>query len=71
MSDSEGQALLEEMQAIKRLLILQLMASGYKQKDIATVLGISPATMSRMLPKGCSKDLPKKRPSNETDAPET
>jgi len=28
------------------------LASGYKQKHIAVVLGVSEATMSRMMPKG-------------------
>lgn len=50
------EALLQEMQAIKKLLMLQLLAAGYKQKHIATTLGISDATLSRMLP----KDTPKK-----------
>ena len=60
MTDPNAKALVEEMQAIKKLLILQLLAMGYKQKNIASSLGISEATLSRMLPKGFSKDLPKK-----------
>jgi hypothetical protein len=46
-----------EMRDIKRLLILQLMENGTPQGRIASVLGISPATMSRMLPKGLSKSI--------------
>lgn len=49
--------LVSEMRDIKRLLILQLMASGIPQGRIASMLGISPATMSRMLPKGLSKSI--------------
>ncbi len=60
MTDHNAKALVEEMQAVKKLLILQLLAMGYKQKQIASALGISDATFSRMLPKGFSKDLPKK-----------
>jgi len=32
--------------------MLQVLAAGYKQKHIAATLGVSPATMSRMMPKG-------------------
>jgi DNA-binding NarL/FixJ family response regulator len=32
--------------------MLQALAAGYKQKHIAATLGVSPATMSRMIPKG-------------------
>lgn len=60
MTDAEAKSLVEELQAIKKLLILQLLAMGYKQKQIASSLGISEATLSRMVPKGFSKDLPKK-----------
>lgn len=49
--------LLTEMHEIKRLLILQLMEGGTPQGRIASMLGISPATMSRMLPKGLSKSI--------------
>ncbi len=57
MNDDNSNALVEEMQAIKKLLMLQLLAVGYKQKHLAGALGVSEATLSRMLPKG----LPKKR----------
>lgn len=59
MTEAQTKPLVEELQAVKRLLILQLLAMGYKQRHIATALGISDATLSRMLPKGLSKDLPK------------
>jgi hypothetical protein len=44
--------LIQEMQWVRKLLTLQVLASGYKQKHIATALGVSEATMSRMMPKG-------------------
>ena len=44
--------LLQELQSIKKLLILQLMKVETAQKEIATMLGISEATMSRMIPRG-------------------
>lgn len=59
MGDNHTKALFEEVQSIKTLMVLQLMAIGYKQKHIAAALKISEATLSRMLPKGISKDIPK------------
>jgi transcriptional regulator len=58
LTANETSSLLEEMQAVKKLLMLQLLAMGYKQKHIAAALGTSEATLSRMLPKGISKDIP-------------
>ena len=52
MNDEDAKALLQETQWVRKLLMLQVLATGYKQKHIASVLGISPATMSRMMPKG-------------------
>jgi predicted transcriptional regulator len=46
-----------ELRDIKRLLILQLLEGGSTQARIASMLEISPATMSRMMPKGVSKGL--------------
>jgi len=52
MTEKDAKLLIEEMQSVKKLLVLQLLGSGFKQKQIALILGISEATMSRMLPKG-------------------
>ncbi|RUP09081.1 helix-turn-helix domain-containing protein [Hyphomicrobium sp.] len=57
MAHSPDEALLEELSAIKKLLILQALASGYKQKQVAATLGVSEATLSRMLPKGIAKEV--------------
>lgn len=70
MTEINSDTLVGEMQDIKKLMILQLLAIGYKQKQIAAVLGISPATMSRMLPKGFSKESPKKERGVLADAAE-
>lgn len=40
---------LEPMEEIKRLLILGLVSQGVKGKDIAAVLEVDPAVISRML----------------------
>lgn len=50
-----GGTLVQEMQAVKKLLILQALAMGYQQNHIAAALGVSDATLSRMLPKGLPK----------------
>ena len=70
MIEGDAKALIEEMQAVKKLLMLQLLAMGYKQKHIAAALGVSPATLSRMLPKGFSKDLPKRESDSNRSSSE-
>lgn len=50
-----------DTEAVKRLLILQLLHQGVKQSQIAAVLGIDEGTMSKMLPKGLSASLKKER----------
>jgi predicted transcriptional regulator len=55
--------LVRELDAIKRLLILQLLNSGTKQAEIAKALGISEATMSRMMPGRQSSSRKLKRES--------
>lgn len=52
MPEYNLQALIEETVAVKKLLMLQLLAMGYKQKHLAATLGVSAATLNRMLPKG-------------------
>lgn len=71
MTESDVKALLGEMQAVKKLLMLQLLAMGCKQRHLAAALDVSEATLSRMLPKGLSKDLPKGRPNGVPNALET
>lgn len=46
--------LVDEMKSIKKLLILQLLRADVAQKHIASMLEVSEATMSRMIPKGAS-----------------
>ncbi|GLS02595.1 hypothetical protein GCM10007859_26220 [Brevundimonas denitrificans] len=49
----------DELRALKMLMILQLLRQGVKQSQIAAVLGVSEATMSRMLPTGITKAVSK------------
>ena len=59
---NESESLLVDMKALKMLMILQLLRSGVRQGQIAAMLGISDATMSRMLPKGIAKSVSKGAP---------
>jgi DNA-binding NarL/FixJ family response regulator len=43
-------------------MVLQLLGQGFQQRQIAAMLEVSEATMSRMLPKGLSKNAGKARP---------
>jgi DNA-binding transcriptional regulator LsrR (DeoR family) len=52
MPENNLETLIEETVAVKKLLMLQLLATGYKQKHLAATLGVSEATLSRMLPRG-------------------
>jgi hypothetical protein len=55
MDVADLKELLQETRWIRKLLVLKILASGYQQKDIAAVMDVSEATLSRMLPKGLSK----------------
>ncbi|MCH8151783.1 MAG: helix-turn-helix domain-containing protein [Planctomycetes bacterium] len=46
-----------ELMAIKRLMVLALIRDGVSQGTIASALGVSEATISRMFPKGMAKTL--------------
>ena len=59
MNEEQAGNLIAEIQAVKKLMMLQLLSLGYKQKHLAAVLDVSEATMSRMLPKGITKELPR------------
>jgi DNA-binding transcriptional regulator LsrR (DeoR family) len=56
---TDDTSLADEMRSVKMLLILQALAAGCQQKHIAAALGVSEATLSRMLPKGFAKEIAK------------
>ncbi len=56
MTNEHAEEMIGEIRAVKKLLMLQLLAIGFKQKELAATLGVSEATLSRMLPKGIGKD---------------
>jgi DNA-binding transcriptional regulator LsrR (DeoR family) len=51
----------KELRDLKMLMILQLLNAGVRQKQIAAALGVSEATISRLLPKGLSVGPREKR----------
>jgi DNA-directed RNA polymerase specialized sigma subunit len=59
MDNKSMKELVDEMKSIKKLLILQLLRADVSQKHIASMLEVSEATMSRMIPKGASGKKPK------------
>lgn len=44
-----------ELETVKKLMILDLVMKGVEQGDIAEIIGVSPATVSTMFPKGVLK----------------
>lgn len=58
MSAKFDENVTNELADQKKLLILLLLALGYKQKQIASTLGISEAKLSKMLPTGISRSAP-------------
>ena len=52
---AETSAMLSELVAIKRLLILALLRDGLTQAEVAGAIGVSQSTISKMFPKGVAK----------------
>lgn len=46
---------LDELMAIKRLLVFGLLKFGATQKEVATALGVAQSTASKMFPGGLPK----------------
>lgn len=52
MDKADAQNIIGELEALKKLAILQLLEKGFSQNQIALTLGVGQATVSRMFPKG-------------------
>jgi predicted transcriptional regulator len=52
---SELQKIASDLEAVKKLLVLSLIQKGFKQKHVASVLGVGEATLSEMFSKGLLK----------------
>jgi predicted XRE-type DNA-binding protein len=49
--------LADDVEALKKLMILDLIGKGHSQTQIALVLGVNQTTVSRMFPKGALKSV--------------
>lgn len=51
MTDEQARAILKELEVLRKLKMIELFDKGYSQTQLAQVLGVSQATISRMVPK--------------------
>ena len=58
----------KELRDLKMLMILQLLNAGVRQRQIAAALGVSEATISRLLPKGLQVGKSKRGGGGESSA---
>ena len=61
MAPQSDDPLARELEAIKKLLILQLVTTGVEAQDIGKVLGLGKSDMSRLVPTRKIKKKGKKR----------
>src|SRR5256885_1032909 len=66
MEKSEMQRIAADVEALKKLMILSLVQKGFKQKELASVLNVDGAILSKMFPKGLLK-----RAKGQTTPPDT
>ncbi|MCH8201628.1 MAG: helix-turn-helix domain-containing protein [Proteobacteria bacterium] len=52
MDKADSKKIISELEALKKLTILQLLDRGYTQNQIALTLGVAQQTISKMFPKG-------------------
>jgi hypothetical protein len=64
MEKVELQKIAADLDAIKKLMILNLVQKGFQQKDLASALDVDGAILSKMFPKGILKKA-KGRSDNE------
>jgi len=62
---SDIQRLLQELEVIKRLLIAGLARDGLTQRQLASVLGVTQPSVSRMFPQGLPKPAPHDGPASD------
>lgn len=64
MEKGEMQKMAADLDAIKKLMILALVQKGFNQTQLASVLNIDGAILSKMFPKGLLKEA-KGRKAND------
>ncbi len=55
MSSEISEKILSELSDLKKLKVLELLDRGYSQNQIAIILGVGQASISRMFPGGVPK----------------
>jgi len=55
MTGDQAEQILRELEILRKLRLLELLDKGYSQAQLATVLGVSQPTISRMCPKPAGK----------------
>jgi predicted XRE-type DNA-binding protein len=56
LATTQNDPKLYELVAIKKLLVFALLSNGAKQEKVASALGVSQSTISKMFPKGTFDD---------------
>lgn len=51
ITEEQANAILKELEMLRKLKLLELLDKGYSQGQLAQVLGVSQPTVSRMVPK--------------------
>ena len=51
MNNELTEAILKELEMLRKLKMVELLEKGYSQTRLAQVLGVSQPTISRMMPK--------------------
>lgn len=51
MTNEQADKILKELEMLRKLQILELLARGYSQGQLAQALGVSQPTISRMMPR--------------------
>jgi len=51
VTEEQAEAILKELEMLRKLKMVELFERGYSQAQLAQVLGVSQPTISRMLPK--------------------
>jgi predicted XRE-type DNA-binding protein len=50
VNEEQANQIIAELEALKKLHLLSLMERGFSQQQLATALGVSQPTISRMVP---------------------
>jgi predicted transcriptional regulator len=57
MTDEQAEAILKELEMLRKLKMIELFDKGYSQAQLGQILGVSQPTVSRMMPKVSPKKV--------------